>query len=179
MTERSSKVRNLKVKITDATKSDRKFIYDHNLEFGNSFNQKPIIPLKTFIAKHGDTIVGFGRFRIYKKNAIIDMICTRTGFEGQRVARTIIGKINAYLVQHKVVHSELKQDLGASPKTGKKTGFYAEKTNYRPMGVGAAMHDWIPVMSVRSRKPKQKPANRLAPQNLLRPEARLLRRGKR
>jgi len=152
------KPKNLSVRVLDATKQDIDFINSHSKEFmlaprrGKSF--------KTLVAKNGEGIVGFIQIkgfplghwlRKFTSTAVIDSLATRKGYENRRVARTLLGKANAYVLRNKFRKVVLDENFSALPRTYGAQGFYAKKTNYLRTG-GSTAHFWIPKHSNRRAK---------------------------
>ncbi|VVB75333.1 Acetyltransferase (GNAT) family protein [uncultured archaeon] len=153
-----NKLRNLPIRVLDATKGDLAFIESHSKEFmlaprkGKRF--------KTLVARHGGEVVGFVQIdgfplghwlRRFSSTAVIDSLSTRKGYENRRVGRTLLGKANAYALRNKFRKVVLDENLSALPRSYGAQGFYSEKTNYIKTGTSTA-HFWIPTRSMRQRK---------------------------
>jgi len=145
-------VKNLAVRVVDATKDDLEFIRRNRKIFGNPSEVNS--ELKTMVAKYRGQIVGFIQVIKFPKTsqATIVFVGTRDGYTGQRVARTLIGKANAFFIRKGLKLSTLKESKSAAPRLNQSLGFYALKTNYKPQGRNDSVHSWVPVRSARGKK---------------------------
>ncbi len=174
--------------IRKATKADfaaiKRNIYSFNMPHPENYRAEVDIPGEiTFIAFSREKILGFitASEKVPGRELYVEGMYNLLGFDDKGVGSKLLGKLNAYAVAKGFLEITLSPNYGYELKEGKKVRKYPSKffnkTNYKPRMMGYLIgYFWRVGKKLGVRRPKQKPPT-MGPQNLLRKDAMLNRRG--
>ena len=186
----ASKVSGLGIGIRKATPADLNRIQidieSFNMPLPELYKVQPFKNETTFIAFSGKTIMGFITVQENSLKQIhVEGFYHRLGYDRRGIGSKLLGKVEAYAVAKGLTKITLTPSSGYAIKDGRKVRIYADKfyakTNLiKSRTAGQLISGYVWEVKgkqwIRPRTPKQTLSIGLAPQNLLRQDARLKRR---